>query len=1112
MNTIIHRYYFFLLLTVLLLGCAHDHKKFRLIPSHESGVTFKNTLTESVEFNIFNYMYFYNGGGVAVGDFNGDELPDIYFTANQLPNKLYLNKGNFKFDDITEYAGVQGFNGWTTGVTTADVNNDGKLDIYVSYLGDYLIYKSKNQLFINLGNDEKGIPQFADKAMECGLDLVGFSTQAAFFDYDRDGDLDMFMLNHSLHQQGTFGKSTLRNNIHALAGDKLMRNDNGHFVDVSQASGIYSSVLGYGLGVVVSDVNLDGWMDIYVGNDFHENDYLYINQGDGTFKESLERSMMHTSRYTMGVDFADFNNDAFPDLVSMDMLPEDPLVLKASAAEDNFDVYNFKLNFGYNHQVARNVLQLNNHDGTFSEIALMAGVAATDWSWSALFADVDLDGHKDILVANGILRRSNDLDYINFIEVDSIQRKLGEDLEKGELRYIEKMPKIKIPNYLYINNRDSTFTNKAMEWGLEQPSYSHGAAYADLDNDGDLDLIMNNVDDEAFLYENKIRNSKNNETTQQPHFLQVVLKGKTGNYFGIGTKIFLYDRGSLQMQECIPTRGYQSAVDYTVTFGTSAHPVDSVVVVWNDGTFHTLINVKIDQRIILHQKNASGVFDYSIFHNTDGLIKNASGEFNIPFKHKENKFVEFNREQLIPHMVSAEGPASAVADVNGDKREDIFFGGGKWQPGSIFIQTPSGTFVASPQPMLDADSVYEDVDAVFFDADGDQDYDLFVVSGGNEFSGKSPFRMPRLYLNDGKGLFAKANHHLPELYLNGSCVSIGDIDNDNDPDVFLGARSIPWKYGVKPDSYILCNDGNGKFVNATSNLAPSLKEFGLVKHAVWADIDNDNDKDLLIAAEWQPITILLNNNGKLTPMPLEDSGLEKSNGWWNVLQTGDFDHDGDQDIVAGNLGLNSKLKASLSEPVRMYVADVDKNDSIDQIVTHVVRGKEYPFHTRDEMTKQLPALKKKYLSYHKFAQATVQDIFGDDIFEEALKYEAYEFQSSYIENLGNYKFKIHPLPKAAQLSTVNALCIEDVDRDKNLDILLAGNFYPINIQMGRNDGSYGLLLKGNGRNGFTPIPGITSGFVVNGETRAIRKINISDNRCYLAIRNNDSIKIYIRLK
>ncbi|HEY9045107.1 MAG TPA: VCBS repeat-containing protein [Ohtaekwangia sp.] len=1098
-----------------LAGCDSpgSRKKFRLVPSGESGITFRNTLKESVEFNIFNYMYFYNGAGVAVGDVNGDDLPDIYFTSNQEPNKLYINKGNFKFEDVTETAGVEGFNGWTTGVTMADVNSDGRLDIYVSNLGDYLIYKGKNQLFINEGNDANGVPKFSDRAMEVGLDLVGFSTQASFFDYDRDGDLDMFMLNHSLHENGTFGKSSLRYESHPLAGDKLMRNDNGRFIDVTQGSGIYSSVIGYGLGVVVSDVNLDGWPDIYVGNDFHENDYLYINQGNGTFRETLQESMMHTSRYTMGVDFADFNNDAFPDLIAMDMLPEDPQILKASAAEDSYDIYDFKIRYGYNHQFARNTLQLNNHDGTFSEIALLAGVGATDWSWSTLFADFDLDGKKDIFVSNGILRRSNDLDYINFITVDSIQMKMKYDMSEKELSYIEKLPKIKIPNFLFHNNGDSTFTNKALEWGLDAPSYSHGTAYADLDNDGDLDLVINNVEDEAFVYENGTMSppvgdkQRDKEAEPTPHYLQVVLKGKPGNLQGIGAKVLIYSKGKLQMQECMPTRGFQSSVEARLTFGLGNASVDSLTVIWNDGTFQKINQVKPDQKLILKQEEAQGAFNYTTFHHTAPLLVNAAETIAIPYKHEENKFVEFNREALLPHMLSSEGPASVTGDLNGDGLEDIFLGGAKWKRGHIYLQTPAGTFREMLQPALAADSTFEDVDAALTDVEKDGDLDLVVTSGGNEFTAMSEYRRPRLYINDGKGHLSRSKG-LDNIYLTGSCVRVQDVDQDGDEDLFLGARAQPWRYGLKPDSYLLINDGKGIFTDATDQRAPALRKFGFVKQATWADMDGDKVNDLVVAAEWSPVTIFLSKNGKLTPMPLAGSGLENSQGWWNIIQAADMDGDGDLDLIAGNLGLNSRLHASQQQPVNMYVADFDKNDSTDQVLTCFTHGKEYPFNTRDEMTKQMPYLKKRYLSYHKFAEATVQDIFSEETLKAAERFTANIFTSSYIENLGNGKFSIKPLPTAAQFSTVNALLIEDFNHDNKPDILLAGNFYPVNIQMSRYDASYGLLLTGDGKGNFHALPSIQSGFSVKGETRALRKLTVKGRSYYIAVRNNDTIVPY----
>ena len=1097
-----------ILCAVVLLSCGEDEdKKFRLVPAKESSITFSNTLHESAEFNIFNYLYFYNGGGVAVGDVNSDGLADIYFTANQGKNKLYINKGNFKFEDVTESSGTVGTDGWKTGVTMADVNGDGLLDIYVSYLGDYMIYRGRNALYINEGADKNGVPHFSERAEEYDLDLIGFSTQSTFFDYDLDGDLDMFWLTHSVHNSGTYGRSTLRKQPHALAGDRLLRNDNGKFVDVTAGSGIYNSALGYGLGVSVGDVNMDGYPDIYVGNDFHENDYLYINQRNGTFVEVVESQLNHTSRYTMGVDVADFNNDAFPDILTMDMLPDDPIRLKASMAEDPYDVYNFKISYGYNHQFARNVLQMNNQNGTFSEIALEAGIAATDWSWATFFADFNLDGNKDIFVANGILRRSNDLDYINFIAVDSVQNMIKGKMSDKVLDYIDKMPKVKIPNFLFVNNGDSTFVNKAMDWGLDQSSCSQGAAYADLDNDGDLDIVVNNMNEEAFVYENRtINNSKRNEKTPIANYLQFSLKGKAPNHFGVGAKVFVYQSGKQQMQECFPVRGYQSSVDPRITFGIgSVSGVDSVVVVWADQSYQSLKNVKANQKIELRQQDATGKFDYSIFTNVVSLFTMLN-EDDFSFRHKENPFVEFNREQLIPHMFSSEGPVSAVADINGDGLDDLFVGGSKRKQARTFVQSSNGKFAELRQPLLFRDSIYEDTGAEFFDADGDKDLDLLLVAGGNEYSGKSRYCRPRIHLNNGSGIFEEASL-LPEIFLTGSCAAVGDVNNDSHPDIFVGARCIPWKYGIKPDSYLLLNDGTGKFIDATQSNAPDLRQFGFVKDAQWADIDNDRDLDLIIAAEWSPITFFINSDGKLAPMKIEGSGLEYTHGWWNTVEARDIDQDGDIDILAGNLGLNSKLKASREEPVRMYVADFDKNDSIDQVLTHYMNGVEYPFHTRDEMTKQMPFLKKRYLSYQNFSRAPLNEIFDRSTLNSSEQYVAYRFQSSWIENLGNGKFKLNDLPRVSQFSTVNSILVDDFDGDKRLEALLAGNFFPINIQLGRNDAGFGSLIEFD-RGKASALQTRKSGLKLSGEVRSLQAIMIAGTKHYLAVRNNNTILVF----
>lgn len=1102
------RYLFVVGIFISLLSCSSDksEKKFRIVPSSESGVTFRNDINPTLDFNIFNYMYFYNGGGVATGDLNGDGLADIYFTANQGPNKLYLNKGGMKFADVTDKSGAVGLTGWATGVTMADVNGDNRLDVYVSYLGNHLNYQGRNLLLINTGNDSEGVPQFQDKTVEYGLDLVGFSTQAAFFDYDLDGDLDMYMLNHSIHKNGTFGKSYLRFETHPLAGDKLMRNDGNHFTDVTKEAGIYSSVIGYGLGLVVSDVNLDGWPDIYVGNDFHENDYLYINQGNGKFKESLEKSMRHTSHFAMGCDFVDFNNDVFPDLISMDMLPANPRILKASAAEDPYDLYQFKLNYGYNYQYARNTFQLNQHNGTFSEIGLFAGVYATDWSWSALGADLDLDGFKDIFIANGIERRSNDLDYINFITIDSIQSQIQFDMREKELEYYKKMPQVKIPNFVFMNNGDSTFSNEAVEWGLDKASYSHGAAYADFDNDGDLDLVTNNAADEAFIYENlHITNSQKKDS--KVNYVKFTLVGNNGNTAGLGAKVFVYNQGKTQMQECMGTRGFQSCVDTRLIFGVGASTaIDSVIVVWPDKTFQKLTNVTANSNLTFKKEDAKGVFNYARFHEQPQYITFIEDNLGIDFKHKENKFVEFNREPLIPHMVSAEGPACAIADWDGDGLEDIFLGNGKWAESAIYIQQKNGTFRKGTPEKIASDSLFEDVDATFFDADQDGDNDLLVVSGGNEWAFDSPNLQSRIYFND-KGKVSKSV--LLEPFGNGSVARPGDFDNDGDIDLFFGLRSVPWKYGIIPDSYLLENDGKGNFSKASPEVLKPFAKLGFINDADWVDVDGDKDLDLVVASEWNPVLFLINEKGKFTKLiPSEENGLSGSEGLWCEVEANDFDKDGDIDFVFGNLGLNSKLKASAGKPVRLYVNDFDKNGSIDQILTHYIDGKEYPFYTKDEMVKQLPYLKKQFLSYQKFAESTMQDIFKPEEIKQSEVFTANRLDHAFVENLGDGKFKLKSLPNGTQFSTMQAITSFDFNGDGTLDILAGGNFYPVNIQMGRYDASYGSLLLGKGKNQFNDIPPYRSGLMLDGEVRVLKQVVVNGKRVIIAGRNNSSLQVF----
>ncbi len=1084
-----------ILCLLFLFSCSSDPPpRFELLPASYTGVTFQNRLEETPQMNIFSYLYFYNGGGVAAGDLNGDRLPDLYFTANLESNKLYLNQGNFKFRNITEAATVGGPKGWTTGVTMADVNADGRLDIYVSQLGDYQNIRGKNQLYINQGNNEQGIPTFKNQAADYGLDLVGFGTQAAFFDYDLDGDLDMYMLNHSTHASGTFARATLRQKKHPLAGDRLMRNDNGKFTDVTDSSGIYRSALGYGLGISVGDVNVDGYPDVYVGNDFHENDYLYINNQDGTFTEQLEKSIPHTSRFSMGNDMGDINNDGLPDILSLDMLPSDPVMLKNSAGEDSYNVYNYKLNFGYNHQFARNTLQLNRGRGHFSDIGLLTGVFATDWSWSGLIADLDLDGNQDIYIGNGIKRRSNDLDYIKYVSNDAVQQRLEGDLTSEDLALIEKMPVVKIPNAAFQNEGKLAFTNVSRAWGLDQESFSNGAAYADLDNDGDLDLVVNNVDQEAFIYRN--RTIDGDRPTN--NFLKLSFRGEGANTQGLGARIIIPLDSQTMMQEVYTTRGYQSAVPAELLVGLEKRDrVDTLVVVWPDHRFEVLTGVPANRHLTLDQKNASGRYDFSatmmpIFENID--------DTNLTYKHQENSFIEFNREVLVPHMSSTEGPRLAVGDVDGDGREDFFVGGAKHQPGVVFVQTPTG-FQPLPQPALQADSLSEDVGATLVDVDQDGDLDLVVVSGGNEFRGEEEALLTRLYKNDGQGHFRRDRSALPDVFVNGSCVTAADFDQDGDADLFIGGRVVSRNYGKMPQSYLLQNDGQGNFTDVTEQQAEGLAQVGMVKDAHWADLDGDGWVELVIAGEWMPISVFTNQQGRLARA--EISSLDSASGWWNTLEVADVDDDGDLDLVAGNLGLNSKLSAFPNEPVSLVVKDVDHNGTTEQLLFHYVQGQKRLFATKDELSSQLVDIKNCFVSYDAFARATVEEVFPREQLNDAKELTVNEARSGVFINEGKMNFRFTPFPTEAQFAPINA--IQVLPGEGAPDLLTAGNFYEVTIERGRYDADYGTLLSNRGNGQFVPVPNPKSGIYLEGQVRDLETINYQGEDFIIVARNNKSL-------
>jgi hypothetical protein len=1115
---------------VIFLLCSCQRKDssrplFEKLSPRQTNIAFENALEEEPLFNSVNYLYFYDGGGVAVGDINNDGLADIYFTANMHSNRLYLNKGNFKFEDITKTAGVAGgTEGWSTGATMADVNGDGFLDIYVCRT-NHLDRKGANQLFINNGD-----LTFTEQAAKYGLAHLGLSRQAAFFDYDRDGDLDMYLLNHSVHSKGTYrAADKLRYTRDDEAGDKLYRNDGGHFIDVSADAGIYGSALGYGLGVAIGDINWDGYPDIYISNDFHEDDYLYYNNGDGTFTEAMRRSMGHVSSASMGNDLADFNNDGLLDIVVLDMLPENEKIRKSSVNADPYDIYDTKLYFGYYHQLRRNTLQLNRgpavNDNTaskttvhlFSEIGQLAGVDATDWSWAPLFVDLDNDGYKDLFVTNGIFRRPNDLDYLDFIKHNESRLQSGgraghravTPIEKDTLaEFVRHMPSVPEANYAFHSRGDLTFINRAAEWGLGDPGFSSGAAYADFDNDGDVDLVVNNVNAPAAIYKNLLYpNAKNSPNVA--NYLKVKLTGRDQNTFGIGAKVVLHYRDKIFFQEFMPTRGFQSSVEPVLNFGLgNIDRLDSLQVIWPAGEYQVLKNLPANQTITLSQTEATAAYAYPSRQNDQPLFKEVTKEVRLDYSHQENTFVEYNREPFIPHFISTEGPAFAVADINGDGLEDLFLGGAKHQPGRIFLQNRQGKFEAVVDSAFIKDGLCEDVDAAFFNADGDDLPDLYVVSGGNEFFGRAEPLRDRLYLNAGGGRFRKAADRLPEIYANGACVKPADVDHDGDVDLFVGSHSLPWMYGLIPESYLLINDGRGKFTDETSSRAPGLSEVGMVTDAVWVDLNKDGDEDLIVVGEWMPVTVFYNQSGKLVNVT-QKYGLQGTHGWWNTVAAADFNQDGFVDIVAGNLGLNSILKASQDKPVQLFINDFSGDGRWDQILTYYNGNKSYPLASRELMLANIPPLQAKYPTYATYAGESVQDIFSREQLKAATVRTATEFASVILLNNGDETFNLKRLPIEVQFSPIYAILIDDFNKDGYQDMLLGGNFYGAPSDQGRYDASYGCLLLGDGTGTFAPVSLQNCGFVVTGEIRQIKTVpTAAGGTLIMAARNNDKVVIF----
>lgn len=1066
---------------------------FTLLSPDETGVKFMNTLNESPNANVMMYEYFYNGGGVAAGDLNNDGLDDLYFSSNMESNVLYLNRGNMKFEDITRQSGTAGRNGpWKTGISMADVNGDGWLDIYIAFSGNLRPERLVPQMLINLGPDANGIPRFEDRAAAYGLAVPNNTTQAYFFDYDRDSDLDLFLLNHNPQTLPPIDEVTIKQMLETKnpsAGLRFLRNDmkdgNPVFTDVTDAAGIHNSGLNYGLGAGIADINHDGFPDIYVGNDYIAPDYLYINNRNGTFTDQAKQSLGHTSHFSMGNDIADINNDGMNDIFSLDMLPEDNRRQKLLFAPDNYERFNLNIKTGLHHQYMRNMLHLNNGNGSFSEIGQLSGISNTDWSWSALFADYDNDGWKDLVVTNGYLRDFTNQDFVKYMKT-YLQSKQRNIRDEDILKLIHEMPASDVVNYIFRNEGNLSFTNKGKAWGFDEPSNSNGAAYTDLDNDGDLDLVINNINKPAFIYRNESANQSGN------NFIRIKLKGEGYNTHGIGARVTLYRTGKLQYLEQMPFRGYQSSVSPILHFGLGKEKIiDSLCVEWVSGKIQVIRKVPVNKIFEILEADARPARLNS--QRSASASKSAGPYFKpvatpVNFAHAPTSINDFKRQPLLVNPLSFSGPCLVKADINEDGLEDLFVGGGMGQPGAVFLQKQNGRFQQITNPDLEMDKESEDADAVFLDANGDKHLDLYIASGGyHSFDPKDRRFQDRLYFGNGKGNFKKASEALPEMISSKGCTAAADYNGDGHTDIFVGGRVVPGRYPETPESFLLLNDGRGKFRNVTKEWNPQLASIGMVTDAVWMDVNADQRPDLLLAGEWMPLTILVNSGKSLEDKTLDYFG-KKYSGWWNTIHVADVDGDGREDIVAGNNGLNSQCRATEKEPAGIYFKDFDGNGAVDPILTFFIQGKSYPYVSRDELLDQVSMMRTRFADYKSYADATIDDIFTKEEMKNAGYLEANTLATMLFLRKEN-SFKESALPREVQFAPVFSITTVDYNRDGNRDLLFCGNIYNSRLRFGRSDANQGILVKNEKNGKLSAVSQTACGLDLKGDVRSVVEIN-----------------------